>query len=38
MAKKHFTHNEALEIGNQPCITWKDFDAEQFKRFSQTLT
>jgi hypothetical protein len=37
MAKKHFTHNDALEIG-QLGITWKDFDVEQFKRFSQTLT
>ncbi len=32
MAKKHFTHDEALEIGNQLGITWKEFNVDQFRR------
>lgn len=30
--KKHFTKEEALEIGNQIGIKWDKFDLDQFRR------
>lgn len=32
MAKRHFTVEEAWEIGNKLGITWKEFDTDQFRR------
>lgn len=32
MTKKKFTLEEAWEIGNKLGITWKKFDADQFRR------
>ena len=32
MAKKHFTEQEAKEIGEQLGITWDKFDVDQFRR------